>query len=414
MLGFLRTIFPDGAIPRDIKLLTWATTIRWMGWGFVEALIPIFLFSFAHSYAETGLLRSVYDIAFILAIPFVGLLVDKISAKTILIIGLCIYPFIGFSYFWAGVTGMSLFIVIARLLNGIGYAMDSVGRSTYFRRHAPTKIISTVFGYLDTVTTFFWILCVLSSVFLVKFFHINQLFLMIIPTSIIGVIMVLYLKKENISNNLKGGVKDVLKEGVFSSLWGEIKGWHRDLRLISFANIYFGFIGVITSFIIPLDIYVQGGSLKQVILVAVVVALPSIFSIHLGKIADRWRIGSTLAGMFGVFVFLICLAFSSHYILQMIFSFCFSLALNQVLYSFDGITTESINSQHYGKMGGLLLGVFSIGELFGPIVLGLLVDLYSSKFTLLLVAGMTLVLFLIFFSQKSRFKYNYKIQEIII
>ncbi len=414
MIKFLRAIFPDGDIPRDIKLLTWATTIRWVGWGFVESLIPIFLFSFAHSYAETGLLRSIYDIAFILAIPLVGLLIDKISARTVLIIGLCMYPFIGFSYFWAGVTGMSLFIVIGRLLNGIGYAFDNVGRSTYFRRHAPSKIISTVFGYFDTVTTFFWVVCVVSSVVLIQYFQINQLFLAIVPTSIIAIVMVLYLKKENKSEDFKDGVKDVLKEGVFSSLWIEIKGWHRDLRLISLANMYFGFIGIITSFIIPLDIYVQGGSLKQVILVAAAVALPSIFSIHLGKIADRWRIGSTLVGMFGMFVFLICLAFSSQYVLQMLFAFCFSLSLNQVLYAFDGITTDSIDSKHYGKMSGLLSDVYSVGELFGPIVLGLLVDLYSSRFTLLLVAGMTLVLFLIFFSQKSRFKYNYKIQEITI
>ena len=92
MKSFLNYIFNGKKIPGDVKLLTWATTVRWIGWGVVEALVPIFLLSFAKSYAETGLLSSMYDIAFIISLPFVGLLADKISSRTILILGmiLCI------------------------------------------------------------------------------------------------------------------------------------------------------------------------------------------------------------------------------------------------------------------------------------------------------------------------------------
>src|SRR3989344_2171452 len=94
--------------PAGIKLITLATTIRWIGWGFVEGFLPVFLFSFADSYAETGAFQSIYELVFVLAVPFVGMIADKISSKTILVIGLLIYPFIGFSYYWAGVTGMAL------------------------------------------------------------------------------------------------------------------------------------------------------------------------------------------------------------------------------------------------------------------------------------------------------------------
>ncbi|PIN74537.1 hypothetical protein COV18_06565 [Candidatus Woesearchaeota archaeon CG10_big_fil_rev_8_21_14_0_10_37_12] len=125
------------SIPKDIRLLSWATAIRWIGWGVFEAFIPVFLFAFANSYAETGLLSSIYNVVFLFMLPFVGLLADRVAAKSIILIGLIIYPFIGLSYFLAGATGIVLFVVIARALNGVSYAFYGIGSATYIMCHSP-------------------------------------------------------------------------------------------------------------------------------------------------------------------------------------------------------------------------------------------------------------------------------------
>ena len=57
-----------GVIPKGDKLVILATSIRWFGWGLFEALLPIFLFQFANTYAETGLLSSIYNILFFFVI----------------------------------------------------------------------------------------------------------------------------------------------------------------------------------------------------------------------------------------------------------------------------------------------------------------------------------------------------------
>jgi MFS family permease len=158
--------FPE--VPKGIKLVTWATSLRWFGWGFVETLVPIFLFSFNHNYADTGILRSIYGIVFILILPFVAWLANRVSSKYLLIAALLMYPFISLSYFFAGGFGLVALIVLARALNGAAYALDSVGRDTYIRSHTNDTNIARSFGYFDTLTNFWWLIAVAISIVLVK------------------------------------------------------------------------------------------------------------------------------------------------------------------------------------------------------------------------------------------------------
>ena len=147
-------LWKSNDIPIGVRVLTFATSIRWIGWGFAESLIPIFLFSFGHSHANAGILKSFYDIAFIIALPLIGVLADRMRGTTLILIGLGLYVFVGTGYLLAGITGLVIFIVIARFFNGIGYAFDSVGRETYFRRHTPKEKLATVFGYFDSFASF--------------------------------------------------------------------------------------------------------------------------------------------------------------------------------------------------------------------------------------------------------------------
>ncbi|MBI4993989.1 MFS transporter [Candidatus Wolfebacteria bacterium] len=399
---FLEKIFPDGVVPRDVKFLTWATTVRFMGWSFVESLIPVFLFSFARNYAETGLLRSIFDIVYILAVPFVGILADKISTRTILIIGILFYPFVGFFYFWAGVTGVALFIVAARFFNGIGFAFDSIGRSTYFRKHVNKPVISTAFGYFDSVTNFFWVLGVLFSLILIKIFPVHALFLAIIPTSLIALVMFFYLKKDG-GKNIKDGVAGIFKDGIFYSMWNEMRGWNKNLRLISFVTFYLGFIGVVNNFIIPIDVYKNGGNYQQIILIGAVLALPYIFGFYLGEIADEKRKISVLTGIAFISLFFLLLAFTENYALKLIFVFGLSLAFDLIILAFAGITTQSVSEEHYGRLSSILADSGSLGALFGPIVLGILADILGLRSTFIIFSLINIVIFILLLVQLKNF-----------
>lgn len=397
----LRKIISTQAIPKDVKLLTWATTIRWIGWGFVESLIPVFLLAFSSTYAETGLLRSVYDVTYILLLPFIGMLADIIPPRTILLLGIVLYPFVGFSYFWAGVTGSALFIVIGRFLNGAGYALDSIGRSTYFRKHSPTSNIATAFGYFDTITTFFWVVCVFVSIILIRHFEIHQLFLVIIPTSLIALYMIFRLKRD-IPSGVVAGVRKVWRDGVVSNFVQEVRGWSSSLRLIGFLTFLLGFVGIATSFSIPLAVYADSGNLVQVIVIGAVAALPSVFSFPLGKIADKWRMQSVYAGFVIAVISLGLLALFPVFWVQLVLAFLLSIGLNLTSLAFDGIATLNTNPEHYGRMSSVLANSGSVGELIGPIIAGVLIDAYGSPVMFVVFAAITAIGVLLLVAQRKK------------
>lgn len=387
-------------VPFGIKLLTWATTVRWIGWGFFEALLPVFIFSFAGSFAETGALKSVYYIVFLFAAPLAGMLTDKISSKIIILLGLAVYPLISLSYFFAGVSGMALFIVIARALNGFGYAFDAVGRTTYFRRHESSDKIATTFGYFDVITTLFWILAVLSSLYLIKLFEVHELALAILPTALLAILIVLFVKDGG-HENLREGIRHALQGGFLKNIWLEIKSWNKGMRLIALANFFIGFVAVMSDFIIPIRVYQESGSLSKVILIGVVLALPGLFDFQLGKFADRYRLSSLFVGLAGLIFLFGVLGFTESFIGQMVIAFLLGISFNLINLASDGITTKLIQPEHYGRMSSLNFDIDIVGTILGPVVIGFLIDKIDFSSTAIVLAIASLfVLFFIFFKRR--------------
>lgn len=218
-------------IPDGVRIISYATAIRWVGWGFVEALIPVFMYSFSKNYLTTALIYSSYWLFFLLALPFVGVFADKISCRWLIIGALILYPFVGLGYFLAGALGIVAFIVIARMINGVAWAMDSVGRDTYFRRYADHRYISGVFGYFSSIANFWWIIALLSSLVLLKFVDLHWLFLGITFTAIIASGLVFSkLKPDRQKNSFS---KILMSGNILSNIWKEIKDSTKAVRILS-------------------------------------------------------------------------------------------------------------------------------------------------------------------------------------
>lgn len=388
-------------IPEDARIMTYATTIRWIGWGFVETLIPVFLLTFVHGYAEAGWLKSSYDIAYLLAAPVVGALTDKLSARVIIFAGLALYPFIGLSYYIAGTFGMIGFVILARVLNGIGYALDGVGRETYIRRHVPGNLASTVFGYFEAVTTFWWILAVLSSLFLIKYFSISELFIAIIPTTLIAMFMMRKIHHHN-PTKLGEGFKNLLKENIIITTARELRTWTPGLKLMALVIFSMGFLGVIAGFLLPLKVWSESASLEKVILLEVFFVLPFLWSLHLGRVADKNRVKALLAGLGATFIFTLALAFTADYYLQLALGFFLALSGSLVFLSISGLTTSLSEVGHYGRMSSLTALIDTIGALIAPPILGFSIDRFGFKETFIFLSlGILIILAVVLINSKK-------------
>lgn len=177
---------PHSSLPYGVRVFAWVRAVRWIGWGLGEALIPVFILLFSKTFAEAGLFSSTVDIASLVSLPFIGMWADKFSAKRLILWSMVLYPFVGVSYFLAGVFRMALFIVLARAINGFNWELENVGVETYYRRIVNRKKIATSFGYIETWSHVAWISAALVGMVLVIFMPIYWLLLAIAPFAVIS------------------------------------------------------------------------------------------------------------------------------------------------------------------------------------------------------------------------------------
>jgi MFS family permease len=382
-------------ISQGIKVVTLARSIRWFGWGMCETLIPVLLFSFSHSYVEAGIFRSIYDVIFLLSLPFVSVLADKIPAKRLILFALALYPLIGVSYFVAGAVGTAFFIVLARAVNGITWCCDSVGGDTYLRRFAINEHLSKTFGYLSALPNFSWMIAALISILFLPFLPIQYLFLAIVPTSLIAYFVLKQAPSDEVPLREKPP-QQYLKD-LTDSFKG-IRSWKMEIWGLAYLTFFVACIDLLGTFFVPLFTYTESNNLVHVVLITVAFATPSAFAFYFGAFIDRVSKGVFITGSFLLAAILFGgLSFTSGYILQIIGVFILGMLIVCVTLAVQTLVTKASSREHYGKVGGLMAGADELGAVIGPIAIGFLADGSGMHITFLILGAFALITALGFF-----------------
>lgn len=386
-------------IPTGIRTISLATAIRFIGWGIFEAALPIFVFSLVQNYTESALVSSVYNIVYIISLPIAGLLADKKSSKVIILFGLWLYPIIGISYFIAGAYSIILFVIIGKFINGISYAFDNVGRQTYFRRHSNNKNASTVFGYYETVSTGWWILALIGSIWILPIIDIHYLFLAIIPTVLVAIAMVHKVEDDRGRGKLKFS-KRTIDHG--KKQLKTIRGWIRESASLLIIIFSISFVYSFVDFILPINVFSTGGSLQAAVMIAILAASPTIFAFHLSHFAEKRRVSFLGYGIILALVGFLILFFFSSLLPQLIVAFIIGLAFQFVILASDGLITMRTPANLFGKSSAMMLVAITLGGTFGMIILGLVVDKFGVVSAIRINLILCLVLFIIFLFKRKK------------
>lgn len=372
MLSKLKLFLSSKEIPYGVRLITFVTSVRWFGWGFAETLIPVLLFSFGNSFAEAGLLKASVDITFILALPIIGMFADKVRATTLILISAVLYLFVGLGYFLTGVTGMVIFMILARLINGVSWGLDVVGRETYFMRHAEKNKIATVFGYFDTVANFWWVIAALIGILLVKYFSITALLFLITPFSFIGLLILLRFRKR------EERMHAVKFQKLSINLLKEVKDWGLMLKGILGFNFLISFTGAVVIFFLPIEVFREEGSLTLVILMGIAYILPSLTGWGLGTFFDIKGYKTLGTGLLLFALLLLSLSFLTSFFWRVAIMFIISMILELLSVGSNELMAASTKPEHYGRVEGIMRSVSTVGEMLGPLVVGILIDITST------------------------------------
>jgi MFS family permease len=398
----LSHFFSSSEIPYGVKIITLATSIRWIGWGFAETLIPIFIYSFSNTFAEAGLIKSGYDLGLILALPIIGMAADRFRASTLILIGLFIYFFIGASYFLAGTTGLVIFIIFARFANGVGYALDSVGRATYFRRHSPPEKMATVFGYFDTIADFWWIVAALLGIVLIKYFSIGTLLFLITPTSVISFLIIWKFRK-----NEKELVHPVASDEASLRALSGVKNWSRTLKSLILLNFFVSGAAAVIVFFLPIEAYTEGANLGMVVLFGIVTTLPTLFGWELGKWFDIKGTSFFTYGLILFTVLVFSIPFFSGYLWKLVVTFLIGLIVEFISVGNNELVTIHSSPEHFGQVDGIMRSISNIGAMVGPLFIGISIDSFGIKTSYIALGTlMLLVTFMFNISNRKELKKN--------
>ncbi|HEU0085509.1 MAG TPA: MFS transporter [Candidatus Paceibacterota bacterium] len=409
MIESLLENFRGKDITRGTKVLTAATAVRWAGWGFAENLVPIFLFSFSASYAEAGLLKSSYDIAMILSLPIIGIFADRIRPTTLILLGLALYVIVGTSYLLAGITGIALFVIIARLFNGVGFGLDAIGRETYFRRHNRPEKLATVFGYFDSVAIFWWIASALIGIFLVKHFALHWLLFMIVPTVMISFSIIWAWRK----NGEESANLVVDKKINYRDLFKELGMWNYKLKLILLLNLILSASWSIIIFFLPIEMFIEGASYTTIILFGVATMLPVMFGMFLGRIFD-WKGPRIFAyGLLLYGMLLILIGFGGSYVFLIVTAFLIGIIQEFVAVGREELVTMNSRPEHFGRVGGLMRSIMNIGAMMGPLIAGITIDATGSMRIVFMGLAGCMLLLAFAFSVFGRAKHLQKTKAVV-
>lgn len=372
-------------IDKGIKLLTLSTSIRWFGWGLGEAFIPVFLLLFSGNFFETGLLASIYYISFLLFVPFAGMFVDNFRAKNLILLGLVTYIFIGLGYFWAGISGAIIFVILARGLNGLSCSLIDLSRDSYFIKHTPKSTQSHAFGYFDKIANFWWAIAVLIGLVLVNYVGIHWLLLMIVPTSIVSFFVVLGLKEKP--------AKKKKLENPYAKMFREIRNFNWNLKKLSIIVFFFSMMRTVVYYFAPAVSYSQGTSLTGSAVLILAYSFPALFGEKLGKFADKIRYRGYYLCLGSLFLILFLLAFSPNYYL-LLFSMLFAgVTFELCSLTSKGFMARNSDFEKIGEIDGALSGISSFGSATGPILFGFLLNTFSSMNSYFIGAGFVFLMF---------------------
>jgi len=376
------------------RILACVRAIRWFGWGFGEPLLPVFILAFSQTFAEAGLFISTFQIVSLISLPAIGRWADNIPAKRLVIWSLIISPLVGLYYFLAGVSGMAVFIVLARATNGLAWELENIGIATYYRRVTGWNHIATLFGYLDTWANLAWICAALLGLILVLFMPIYYLLLGIAPFSIIACAVALKAPKESIESRKSNRFQPVHLQSKIAGLRCSCVAQSCILGILAFFS---SIIGSFSAFFIPMTSYIAGANLPMVVLIAVVGAIPSLFGFKLGLIADRRNGYSIIAfALICIAIIAVSLALIHLYLFKLAAVFVMGIILELFYVVKSSIITTLGPAKTYGRRGSAFESISTFGDLAAPLILGVTLDALGFSNTALVIGTMAIALAIIF------------------
>ncbi len=374
-------------IPIGIKLIVFVIFLRTLGWGFVDPFFAIYLDGFSDNYTMIGAFVSFISVISLLTVIPLIRLADKVKDARIIEDGEIFYLFTIMAYVAAGFLHSLPVLIIAFILNGIAHPFVIVGAEAYIRKHGRKGGSSRAFGYYTALGNFGWILGMVIAAFLIPYYSFNTMFLFVLPSIVMSFFILPRIRERGLTSFFHGLRKYFHKTEDFKGIINDFRGLNRKMLFFLMLAFFDGMIVMFAYIFIPLFALTIDLSLKQIALLLTIMYVPFIFSFFFSEIADRSKKMSVIAtGLFVGALSFILLSFVVHQLWVVVLASLISLSVAIIRPAYNGIITQLTPRKMLGEISGLNNLFVRLGHIVGPILSGVIADLYSIQVSFFLIA----------------------------
>ncbi|NMF31431.1 MFS transporter [Corynebacterium ammoniagenes] len=360
-------------VPREIWVLVVAAFIIALGYGLIAPLLPQFIVSFDVSMAAAGLVVSIFSVSRLIMAPGAGVLVDKIGTRAVYITGLLVV---------AVTTGLVAgaieywHIILLRALAGFGSAMFTVSAMGLIVKIAPPSIrgkCSAIYG------TAFLIGNIVGPIVgaALSFLGFRWPFLIYgVGVALAALVVWIMMPRVKEGTEKDSSVKPPMK---LREAWGDTA-----FRAALTSNFAHGWanMGVRVS-VVPLfaaAFFNNGSAIAGFALAAYAFGTAVVLQVS-GRLADTiGRRPLIIGGLTGTAVFVGVFGFADSPLILIILSALAGAAGGFTNPSQQAVIADVIGNE---RSGGQVLSAFQmamdLGSIGGPIIVGMLADLYGFK-----------------------------------
>ncbi|MEJ5928840.1 MFS transporter [Corynebacterium sp. H128] len=372
-------------IPYEIWVLVSGAFVIALGFGIIAPILPQFARSFDVSAAAASAVVSVFALSRLLFAPSSGRAVDKLGSRRVYMLGLVIVAVTSGSIAF---TQEFWHIIVLRLLGGVGSTMFTVSAMGFIVQHSPPNIRGKA---SSAYASAFLIGNVLGPVLgaLVEPLGMRVPFLiygvaLLVVTGFVGTML---RPKPDAVETVKVTIPAMQVNEVISN------PSYQAVLLSGFANGWVNF-GVRVA-ILPLfaaSIFHKGGAIAGLAMAAF--ALGSAISIQFsGRLADsNGRKPLIVAGLLVNLVFTGVLGFATTSAMVIGFSFLAGIGGGLLNPAQQATLADLIGNE---RSGGKVLANFQMaqdfGAITGPILVGMLADVYGYSTAFLACSGVALI-----------------------
>lgn len=339
--------------------------------------MPIYLTNELHvGNSQVGIVLSSYALALLVIRPFCGYWVDVYSRKPLLLLGVSLFVFAFFGYYFA--TGI-VFLIILRFVHGLFWGLTTVSSNTVAIDIVPASRRAEGIGYFGVNTNIAMALAPFIGVYIYDKFGFDVLITSGIVMGFLAIIVICFIEiplREKLDKIpalsfdrflLKSGIPIFFNQLFIAFGWGTLMG---------FATLYGKEIGIENVGIFFL--FLAGG-----------IVLSRVTS---GKFVDKGFIHQIMV----IALILIAISFVAFATLHSIYAFCISAFMIGVGYGtlFPALQTIYINMAPASKRGtanSTYLTSFDLGIGIGMLLGANFADYFGYSNMYLITAGLCIL-----------------------